>query len=140
VGKNQDRMCSTFSLSSFFFLCTLKVNSSFIFSIPPCLAIAVAAVKVGRPVRLYLERRVDMCITGHRHPFKVNYKVAFDNQGIVSGLDIRMWNNAGCTLDASEAVMQLSMLHMGNVYRFPNLRIRGYVCKTHLPSNTGLLN
>jgi xanthine dehydrogenase molybdopterin-binding subunit B len=109
------------------------------FSMPPCLAIAVAAVKVNRPVRIRLERDVDMCITGHRHPFKVNYKVAFDNEGRFCGLDLQMWNNGGCTLDASQAVMELSMLHVGNCYQFHNIQIRGRVCKTHLPSNTGRL-
>jgi xanthine dehydrogenase/oxidase len=106
--------------------------------IPPCLAIAVAAVKIGRPVRLNLERHIDMSITGHRHPFKIQYKVGFTNEGRFLGLNIQMWNNAGCTLDASNAVMALSMLHMGNTYQFPNMEIHGFVCRTHLPSNTGL--
>ncbi len=108
------------------------------YSIPPCLAIAVAAVKVGRPVRLNLERHTDIAITGHRHPFRIKYKVAFTDEGRFSALDIQMWNNAGCTLDASKAVMELGMLHMGNTYKFSNIKIRGRVCKTHLPSNTGL--
>lgn len=107
---------------------------------PPCLAIAVAAVRTNRPVRIRLERHVDFAITGHRHPFKVHYKVGFNSQGRIAGLDIRMWSNAGWSMDASEAVMQLSMLHMCNTYQFPNLRIRGAVCKTNLPSNTGPSN
>jgi xanthine dehydrogenase molybdopterin-binding subunit B len=94
---------------------------------------------VGRPVRLNLERHTDICVTGHRHPYKIKYKVAFNNEGRFLGLDIHMWNNGGCTLDASTAVMELSMLHMGNTYLFPNIDIHGHVCKTHLPSNTGLL-
>lgn len=104
---------------------------------PPCLAIAVAAVKFNRPVRLRLERHIDIMITGHRHSFKVQYRVAFNNQGLLNGLDIRLWNNAGCSLDISEGVMRLAMLQMGNCYRIPHQRIRGYICKTHLPSNTG---
>jgi xanthine dehydrogenase molybdopterin-binding subunit B len=79
-----------------------------------------------------------MCTTGHRHPFKIVYKVGFKSDGRFSALDIQMWNNAGCTLDASKAVMELGMLHMGNTYKFSNIKIRGRVCKTHLPSNTGL--
>ncbi|CAF1173308.1 unnamed protein product [Rotaria sordida] len=105
-------------------------------SFPYCLAIAVAAVKINRPVRLNLERHVDISITGHRHPYKIKYKVAFTNEGHFLGLDIQMWNNGGCTLDASRAVMELSMLHVGNTYQFPNIKIRGRVCKTHIPSNT----
>lgn len=122
-------------MNTILFLSSLKVYCS----LPACLALAVAAVKVGCPVRLNLERHTDISTTGHRHPFKVKYKVAFDDEGRFVGLDIRMWNNAGCTLDASAAVMQLSMLHVGNTYHFPNITIRGRVCKTHLPSNTGLL-
>ncbi|UJR19997.1 hypothetical protein I4U23_023131 [Adineta vaga] len=105
-------------------------------ALPICLAAAVAAVKVGRPVFLQLERHTDISITGHRHPFKIKYKVGFDREGQLQGLDIQMWNDGGCTLDASKAVMELAMLHMSNTYQFPNIRIRGRVCKTHLPSNT----
>jgi xanthine dehydrogenase molybdopterin-binding subunit B len=129
VEKNQDRKLNSSSL---------KCNT-FYYRIPPCLAIAVAAVKVGRPVRLNLERHIDISITGHRHPFKIKYKVGFNNEGRFLGLDIQMWNNAGCTLDASKAVMECAMLHMGNTYQFPNIEIHGHVCRTHLPSNTGLL-
>ncbi|UJR10272.1 hypothetical protein I4U23_014479 [Adineta vaga] len=103
---------------------------------PLCLAVAVAAVKVACPVRLTLERHTDISITGQRHPFKIHYRVAFTDQGHFQGLDIQMWSNAGCTVDLSKAVMECAMLHMGNCYQFPNIRIRGYVCKTHLPSNT----
>ncbi|CAF4473070.1 unnamed protein product [Rotaria sp. Silwood2] len=104
--------------------------------LPLCLATAVAAVKLGCPVRLNLDRSTDISITGHRHPFKIKYKVAFNNEGRFLGLDIQMWSNAGCTLDSSKYVMEHSMFHLGNSYEFPNLRIRGRVCKTHLPSNT----
>ncbi len=106
---------------------------------PPCLAIAVAAVKIGRPVRLNLERHIDISITGHRHPFKIQYKVGFTNEGRFLALDVQMWNNAGCSLDLSIEVMEYAMLHMGNTYQFPNMEIHGRVCRTHLPSNTGLL-
>lgn len=129
MAKNLDRKQNRISSPCLIFFC----------SIPPCLATAVAAVKVGRPVRLSLERHVDIAVTGHRHPFKIKYKVGFNNEGRFLGLDIHMWNNGGCTLDASMPVMQLSMLHMGNTYKFPNIAIHGRVCKTHLPSNTGLL-
>ncbi|CAF2705216.1 unnamed protein product [Rotaria sp. Silwood2] len=105
-------------------------------SIPPCLAAAVAAVKLARPVRLNLERCVDMSITGHRHPFKIKYKIAFNSEGQFLGLDIQMWSNAGCTLDLSKTVMEAAMLHMGNTYQFSNIKIHGRICKTHLPSNT----
>jgi xanthine dehydrogenase molybdopterin-binding subunit B len=66
--------------------------------------------------------------------------VAFTNEGRFVGVDIRMWNNAGWSLDGSEDLMQLALLHMGNSYQFGNMKICGRVCKTHLPSNNGLSN
>lgn len=82
---------------------------------------------------------MDFAVTGHRHPFKTEYKIAFNEDGKLIGLDIKLWNNGGYSLDLSGAVMQLAMLHMCNSYDIPNIRIHGYVCKTNLPSNTGLV-
>ncbi len=85
-----------------------------------------------------IERDVDMCVTGQRHPFKIDYKVGFSNDGQFIALDIRLWSNAGCSFDLSMAVLERAMLHIDNTYRFPNVQVRGRLCKTHLPSNTGL--
>lgn len=38
-------------------------------------AIAVAAYRTKRPVRLVLDRAEDMQMTGHRHAFFIKYKV-----------------------------------------------------------------
>ena len=107
--------------------------------ITPCIATAVAAVKVGRPVRLNMERDVDMCVTGQRHPFRLAYKIGFTNEGRFTALDIRLWSNAGCSFDLSMPVLERAMLHIDNCYRFDNIQVRGRLCKTHLPSNTGSL-
>jgi xanthine dehydrogenase/oxidase len=108
-----------------------------LYRITPCIAVAVAAVKLGRPVRLNMERDVDMAVTGQRHPFKINYKIGFTNEGQFTALDIRLWSNAGCSFDLSLAVLERAMLHVDNTYRFKNILVRGRLCKTHLPSNTG---
>jgi len=94
-------------------------------------------VKVGCPVRLNIERDIDMCITGQRHPFKIDYTVGFTSEGRFSALDIHLWNNAGYSFDLSMNVMVRAMLHIDNTYQFHNVQVCGRVCKTHLPSNTG---
>lgn len=35
-------------------------------------------------------------------------------------------------------VLETGLLKVDNAYKFPNLRCRGRVCKTNLPSNTAL--
>jgi len=43
-------------------------------SIPLCLAAAVAAQKLNRPVRYMLDRDEDMLMSGHRFTFKTHLK------------------------------------------------------------------
>ena len=73
-------------------------------------------MKIGLPVRLHMECHIDMCTTGHRHPYKVNYKVGFTGEGRFVAVDVRMWNNAGFSLDQSLQVMQTRMVAMCNTY------------------------
>uniref|UniRef100_A0A674F2Z7 xanthine dehydrogenase n=1 Tax=Salmo trutta TaxID=8032 RepID=A0A674F2Z7_SALTR len=97
---------------------------------------AIAAVKTGRAVRCVLERGDDMLITSGRHPFLGKYKVGYNNDGTIMAADITYYSNGGCTLNESSVIMEKALLHMDNGYRIPNLRGRGLVCKTYLPSYT----
>ncbi|KAL4635601.1 aldehyde oxidase-like [Arapaima gigas] len=97
---------------------------------------ATAAYKTGWPVRCVLDRGDDMLITGGRHPFLGKYKVGFMKDGTILAADITYYSNGGCTLDESSFIMEKALLHMDNGYKIPNLRGRGFVCKTYLPSYT----
>lgn len=99
-------------------------------------AAAVPAYHLRRPVRVVCDRDVDMCISGQRHAFKGEYKVGFDADGRILALDMMLYNNAGNSLDLSGAIMDRALLHSDSVYRIPNLRVNGKVCKTNMPSNT----
>lgn len=52
------------------------------------MAAAVAAAKLGRPVRVMLDRDEDMLMTGHRNPFYAKYKVGFNNDGLIKAVDV----------------------------------------------------
>lgn len=51
-------------------------------------------------------------------------------------LDLKIYNNAGNSLDLSGSVLERAMFHSDNVYDIPNVRIVGKSCFTNLPSNT----
>lgn len=100
---------------------------------------AVASVPsylLNRPVKLTLDRDVDMMTTGQRHSFLGKYKVGFTNEGKVLALDLQIYNNAGNSLDLSLAVLERAMFHSDNVYEIPNVKILGKVCFTNFPSHT----
>ncbi|CAA6660108.1 unnamed protein product [Spirodela intermedia] len=99
-------------------------------------AAAVASYHLKRPVKITLDRDIDMLITGQRHSFLGKYKVGFTNSGKVLALDLEVYNNGGNSLDLSLAILERAMLHSDNVYDIPHLRVTGQVCHTNLPSNT----
>ncbi|KAF5201436.1 Xanthine dehydrogenase, partial [Thalictrum thalictroides] len=99
-------------------------------------AAAVPSYLLNRPVKITLDRDVDMMISGQRHSFLGKYKIGFTNEGKLLALDLEIYNNAGNSLDLSLAVLDRAMFHSDNVYEIPNVRIRGRVCFTNIPSNT----
>lgn len=65
------------------------------------LPVSLAAHRMNRPIRCMLNRDEDMMITGTRHPFLCKYQVAFNKDGKINGLRIKIYNNAGYSLDLS---------------------------------------
>ncbi|KAG2539900.1 hypothetical protein PVAP13_9NG506500 [Panicum virgatum] len=99
-------------------------------------AVSVPSYCLRRPVKLILDRDVDMISSGQRHSFLGRYKVGFTNDGKILALDLEIYNNGGNSLDLSLAVLERAMFHAENVYDISNIRVSGQVCFTNFPSNT----
>ncbi len=97
---------------------------------------AIAAVKTGRPVKVWLNRDRDMETTGKRHPFFLRYEVGFDGEGHLLALDGQLVSDGGCTSDLSRAILDRALFHSDNSYFLPHVRLEGRVAKTNTPSNT----
>ncbi|XP_071527934.1 xanthine dehydrogenase/oxidase [Panulirus ornatus] len=109
-----------------------KETRTTIVSVPIC----VAASVLRCPVRIMLDRDEDMVMTGGRHPFLCRWKIGFTEQGVLNAVKMDLYANGGCTIDLSGAVVQRAMFSMDNAYKFENVHVTGYACKTNLPSNT----
>ncbi|XP_071487031.1 xanthine dehydrogenase/oxidase-like [Diadema antillarum] len=105
-------------------------------SSPLAAACAVAANKVGRPVRFMMDRDEDMQSTGGRHPFVGRYKVGFTTEGRLQAFDVKLFSNGGFSFDVSPIVMSVATKFFDNCYRMPVFRIEGRVCRTNISSNT----
>jgi xanthine dehydrogenase large subunit len=97
---------------------------------------ALGARKTGRPVRIRVSRRLDMTITGKRHPFLARFAAGFDSEGRVKAARIHLYSDGGWSLDLSEAILGRAMFHVDNAYYVPALEVTGFVCKTHKTSQT----
>jgi len=100
-----------------------------------CVA-AVAARRLGRPVKLRPDRDDDFLITGRRHCFDYDYEVGFDDQGRVLGLALTMISRAGHSADLSGPVMTRAVCHVDNAYWLPDVSLHGYSARTNTQSNT----
>ncbi|MEO7412297.1 MAG: xanthine dehydrogenase molybdopterin binding subunit [Opitutaceae bacterium] len=98
--------------------------------------VALAAVKTGKPVRLQLDRDVDMMLTGKRHPFQAKFSAGFDHDGKLQGVDVELISNGGWSLDLSQAIVDRALFHLDNAYYIPAVKFSGRVAKTNVASNT----
>ncbi len=100
-----------------------------------CMA-ALGAFLTKRPVLVKLTRAEDMHYTGKRHPFTSLWRVGYDENGKILAYDLLLLANGGAYADLSMAILERAMFHSENAYFIPDIRIRGYACKTNLPPNT----
>ncbi len=97
---------------------------------------AVAAKKLGRPVKLRPDRDDDMIATGKRHDFAIDYDVGFDGEGRIEALDARFAARCGFSADLSGPVTDRALFHADNAYFYPAVRLQSRPMKTNTVSNT----
>ncbi|MCX8097488.1 MAG: xanthine dehydrogenase molybdopterin binding subunit [Casimicrobiaceae bacterium] len=97
---------------------------------------AVAADRLGRPVKLRLDRDDDFVITGKRHPFAYDYTVGFDERGRILVLVATLMSDCGYSADLSGPVADRALAHVDNAYFLEHVHLKSYRLKTHKASNT----
>ncbi|WP_254512573.1 xanthine dehydrogenase molybdopterin binding subunit [Anatilimnocola floriformis] len=102
----------------------------------PAVLVALVAFKTGRTARIVYSKDDDMCSTGKRHAYRVEWQAGFDLQGRIAGVAVKFFSNGGCSADLSLAVLERSLLHFDNSYYLPHVEMIGQVCFTNIPSNT----
>ncbi|HMA10010.1 MAG TPA: molybdopterin cofactor-binding domain-containing protein, partial [Ramlibacter sp.] len=97
---------------------------------------ALAARKFKRPVKLRLDRDDDFMITGKRHPFAYDWRVGFDDNGLVTALKLTMLADCGFSADLSGPVADRAVFHTDNAYFLSDVEIASYRCRTNTQSHT----
>jgi xanthine dehydrogenase large subunit len=100
------------------------------------IACAVVASATGRPAKMRYDRDDDFMITGKRHDFRIEYRVGFDDQGVISGIEFEHYTRCGWAQDLSLPVADRAMLHADNAYHLPHVRIESHRLKTNTQSAT----
>lgn len=97
---------------------------------------AIAARKTGKAVKLRPDRDDDMRMTGKRHDFRIDYKVGFDDEGVIHAVEALCTARCGYSADLSGPVTDRALFHADNTYYYPNVRLRSQPLQTHTVSNT----
>lgn len=97
--------------------------------------VAVAAAKTGHPIQLVLGRREDLAVTPKRHPAKMVYKVALDENDKITAISADIKLNAGAYAGLSSVVLQRSIIAASGVYNVENLYINGDAMLTNTVPN-----
>ena len=98
--------------------------------------VALAAMRTSRPVRVQLDRDIDMQLTGKRHPFYARYDVGYDADGRLLAANIELFADGGWALDLSESICDRGVFHLDNAYYVPSCTFTGRVAKTNVTSHT----
>jgi xanthine dehydrogenase large subunit len=99
-------------------------------------ACAVAARATGRACKMRYDRDDDMIVTGKRHDFRIRYRVGFDGEGRVAGVEFVQYARCGWAMDLSLPVADRAMLHADNAYFLPACRIESHRLRTNTQSAT----
>jgi len=97
---------------------------------------ALAAMRTRKPVRLQLDRDVDMAVTGKRHPFLARYSVGFDDDGHLLAAEVELFSDGGWSVDLSQEVLGTALIHLDNSYYIPTVKFTGLSARTNVASNT----
>ena len=97
---------------------------------------AMAATRLGRAVKLRIDRDTDMRITGKRHDFIADWTAGFDDEGRIAAFDVMMASRCGYSADLSGPVNDRAICHLDNAYFIGHLRVLSHRCRTHTVSNT----
>ena len=97
--------------------------------------LAVAALKIGKPLRMIFDRTEDMAWTSKRHPSRTRVRTAHDGSGRITAMEFDIIIDGGAYESYSLIVLQRAIFTSNGVYNFPNVKVRGRaVATTTVPS------
>jgi xanthine dehydrogenase molybdopterin-binding subunit B len=97
-----------------------------------------AAMTCGTAVVLKVSSPDSPLVRGQRHPVKVDFDAAHDDDGKISALDLKLHVDGGFYASDSTTVMDRAALHADSVYGIANFRITSQLCRTHRITSSSL--
>jgi CO/xanthine dehydrogenase Mo-binding subunit len=97
------------------------------------LLIALAVIKLRRPVRIFLERSESINSSYHRHAAYMHYKTAAKKDGTIVSCEAKLYFDKGAYASLGAEVLNLAVEHFAGPYRIENTHAEGFAVYTNNP-------
>ncbi|MGK9054859.1 molybdopterin cofactor-binding domain-containing protein [Neorhizobium petrolearium] len=94
-------------------------------------ALALLALKSGRPVRLQLSRAESVIAGMKRNPMTIRMRTACDAEGRLLAQEVDVLADAGAYASLGPGVLETALEHAAGPYVVPNIRTRGRLAYTN---------
>jgi len=94
---------------------------------------ALAAHLIGKPVRCTLSREESLLIHAKRHPIQMKFKAGCDENGLLTGLWVRMIGDSGPYASVGMKVLERAAGHASGPYVVPAIDVRSIAVRTNNP-------
>lgn len=96
--------------------------------------LALAVIKLKRPVKLYLERSESMNSSYHRHAAIMKYKTGALRDGTINAVEAKLYFDKGAYASLGAEVLNLAVEHFAGPYNVPNTHVTGFAVYTNNPT------
>lgn len=94
-------------------------------------ALALLALKAGRPVRMQLDRGESVLAGTKRQPMRIRMRTACDAEGYLLAQEVDALADGGAYASLGASVVETALEHVTGAYRIPNVRSRGRLAYTN---------
>lgn len=98
------------------------------------LLLALAVLKLKRPVRIYLERSESITAGYHRHAGFMHYKTGAMRDGSVVACEATIYFDKGAYASLGAEVLNLAVEHFAGPYNIENTHCKGFAVYTNNPT------
>ncbi len=96
-------------------------------------AVALLAIKTGRPVKCEFSREDEFNATTVRHPYRIHYKTGLMKNGVIHARQVRIVSDCGAYVSWGASTLTKASIHACGPYNIPNTRVDGYLVYTNNP-------
>ncbi|KFZ26795.1 MAG: putative xanthine dehydrogenase subunit D [Candidatus Izimaplasma bacterium HR2] len=97
--------------------------------------LAVAAKKIGKPIKMIYEREEDMEVTTKRHPSKINMEAAISKDKEILAFRANVGLDAGANIGLSGVVLSRALIACTGAYTIDDIEVNGDVFLTNTVPN-----